>query len=143
MTTAPAQTRFFSRTFDETMGLLTAARDYFTYAYPAAERGLAPADRMRLSCESMRVTARLSQVMAWMLAQRAAFAGEITREEAASERFALGAADICLADTDSTLKNLPERLRDLLARSRELYIRVSRLDAMNRRAVAGAIPATA
>ena len=91
MSAAPAQTRFFSRVFDETLTLLTAARDYFTYAYPAAERGLAPSERMRLSCESMRITARLSQVMAWLLAQRAAFAGEISREEAASARFSLGA----------------------------------------------------
>jgi len=138
---APAQTRFFSRVFDETLTLLTAARDYFTYAYPAAERGLAPAERMRLSCESMRITARLSQVMAWLLAQRAAFAGEISREEAASARFSLGAPDVCLLDTDTTLKGLPERLRDLLGRSRELYVRVARLDEMNRRAVTGALPA--
>jgi regulator of CtrA degradation len=138
---AAAQTRFFSRVFDETMSLLTATRDYFTYAYPAAERSLAPAERMRLSCESMRITARLSQVMAWLLAQRAAFAGEISREEAASARFSLGAPDVCLLDTDATLKGLPERLRDLLGRSRELYIRVARLDEMNRRAIAGALPA--
>ena len=43
MIAAAAQTRFFSRVFDETMSLLTATRDYFTYAYPATERSLAPA----------------------------------------------------------------------------------------------------
>jgi regulator of CtrA degradation len=142
VTAAPAEARFFSRTFDETLGLLTAARDYFSYAYPAAERGLAPAERMRLSCESMRITARLSQVMAWLLAQRAAFAGEISRAEAASDKFSLGAPDICLLDTDRTLNGLPERLRDLLGKSRQLYVRVARLDEMNRRAITGAFPAT-
>ena len=140
MTQTQPETRFFMRTYDETLGLLTAAREYFTYAYPAAERALPDAARMRVSCESMRITARLSQVMAWLLAQRAAFAGEISRVEAASEKFSLGAPDVCLLDTDETLPGLPERLRDLLARSRQLYIRVARLDEMNRRAVSGALP---
>lgn len=141
MTQPQPETRFFMRTYDETLGLLTAAREYFTYAYPAAERSLSDAARMRASCESMRITARLSQVMAWLLAQRAAFAGEISRAEAASEKFSLGAPDVCLLDTDETVPGLPERLRDLLARSRQLYIRVSRLDEMNRRAVSGTAPA--
>jgi len=138
-----SETRFFTRTYDETLGLLQAAREYFTFAYPVVERALPDSARMRVSCESMRVTARLSQVMAWLLAQRAAYAGEITRVEAASDKYSLGAHDVCLLDTDETLSGLPERLRELLAKSRQLYIRVARLDEMNRQAVTGALsPAT-
>jgi regulator of CtrA degradation len=83
----------------------------------------------------MRVTARLAQVMAWLLAQRAVFNGEISREEAAGERFRLSEQKICMAETEGECTDLPQRLRELLDQSRRLYIRVARLDELNRRAL--------
>jgi len=133
METAP---RFFGKTYDETMSLLLASRDYLANAQPADATGLRPIDRLRVNCEAMRLTTRLTQIMAWLLAQRAVFEGEMSRTMAAADEFRLSADAICMAETDITLQWLPMRLRELLEHSRRLYVRVARLDDMNRRAAA-------
>lgn len=129
-------TRFFGKTYDETMALLVASRDYLANAQPADARGLKPIERLRVNCEAMRLTTRLTQIMAWLLAQRAVHEGEITREKAAGDEFRLTAEEVCLAETDCSANGLPPRLCELLDQSRRLYVRVARLDEMTRRAVA-------
>ncbi|MBI3451876.1 MAG: DUF1465 family protein [Rhodospirillales bacterium] len=115
------------------MALLVAARNYLAYARPADAAHLPAVERLRVNGEAMRVTARLSQIMAWLLAQKAVHAGEISREKAATE-FSLPTDDVCLAETDVTIEGLPNRLRELLEASRRLYVRVLRLDELARRA---------
>src|SRR5258708_1375210 len=127
-------TRFFGKTYDETMSLLVASRDYLANAQPADASGLKPIDRLRVNCEAMRLTSRLTQIMAWLLAQRAVFEGEMSRADWASDEFRLAAAAVCMAEADASLAILPKRLCELLDESRRLYVRVARLDEMNRRA---------
>lgn len=129
-------TRFFGKTYDEAMSLLLASRDYLASAQPADAIGLKPIDRLRVNCEAMRLTTRLTQVMAWLLAQRAVFAGEMGRAQAASDEFRLAADTVCMAESDSAAQVLPARLLELLDQSRRLYIRVARLDELSRRAAA-------
>jgi len=129
-------TRFFGKTYDETMVLLVDSRNYLANAQPAEARGLKPIERLRLNCEAMRLTTRLTQIMAWLLAQRAVHEGEISRERAAGEEFRLTAEDVCLAETDSAVSGVPPRLIELLDQSRRLYVRVARLDELARRAAA-------
>lgn len=125
------------KTLDETMALLVRARDYMSYAVPSSQPGLLPAERLQISCEAMRVTARLSHVMAWLLAQKAVQAGEISPTAAASA-YSLSDDDMCLLEGGAeTAAALPEGLRDLLEKSRALYVRVTRLDALVQRAAAG------
>lgn len=133
-----AETRFFTKTYDETVALLEQTRDYLTHAWPKAQAQFTPTQRTRINCEGMRVTARLAQVMAWLLAQRAAFSGEISREEAAGERFRLSEQKVCMAETETAGADLPQRLCELLDLSLRLYIRVARLDELNRRALQSA-----
>ena len=73
-----ATVHLFHKTYDETLALLVTARDYMSYAVPVKQPDVEPAQRLQVSCEAMRVTARLSHVMAWLLAQKAVQAGEIT-----------------------------------------------------------------
>jgi regulator of CtrA degradation len=117
----------FDPTYDETMRLLVEARNYAAYREPAECRRLPPGARLQACSESMRVTSRLAEVMAWLLAQKAARAGEITPLEAASARFALSEAEVCMDDGGRGDESLPEGLRSLLDRSRSLYVRVGRL----------------
>lgn len=132
-------TRFFGKTYDETMALLVASRDYLANAPPADANGLKPIERLRVNCEAMRLTTRLTQIMAWLLAQRAVFEGEMTREMASSEEFRLAADEVCLAETERDHGILlPPRLCELLDESRRLYVRVARLDEMTRRATSSA-----
>lgn len=114
------------------MRLLVEARNYAAYREPAESRSLAPSVRLQACYESMRVTSRLTQVMAWLLAQKAAQAGEITPLEACSERFRLAASEVCLEDGGQRDESLPRGLRSLLDRSRSLYVRVGRLEEMVR-----------
>ncbi len=129
-------TRFFGKTYDETMSLLLASRDYLANAQPGDAVGLKPIDRLRVNCEAMRLTTRLTQIMAWLLTQRAVFEGEMTRGMAASEEYRLSADAVCMAESDAAAGVLPRRLTELLDQSRRLYIRVARLDELTRRAVA-------
>ncbi|WP_445681143.1 DUF1465 family protein [Radicibacter daui] len=161
---ASAETAHFLRTYDEAFDLLVEARNYMAHhrsfpgssgsSYPLAPassrphlvasdgaRPAAPASeesgrRLRTSCESMRITCRLTQVMAWLLAQRAVFAGEIEFDLEVAEFYALGAEGVCLENALEELEDMPGGLRSLLERSYQLYVRIKRLDEMSRRHLA-------
>jgi len=127
--TSPA---FFNRTYDETLALLEEARFYISDGARTDAAALDPEARLRFARESMRVTSRLSQVMAWLLAQKAVHAGEIDRTEAAVDAYALDGRSVCEPADPELSQGLPRHLRSLLDRSHALYMRVSRLDAMVR-----------
>lgn len=129
-------TAFFNRAYDETMKLLVEARNYVAYQEMADQRGLPAALRLQVSYESMRVTSRLTQVMAWMLAQKAVHAGEITQAQAVGEGYALSGGTICADPAGADNGQLPSALRSLLSRSHSLYMRTTRLEEMVRRRVA-------
>lgn len=131
-----ATVHLLHKTYDETLALLVTARDYMSYAVPATRADLQPAARLQVSCEAMRVTARLSHVMAWLLAQKAVQAGEIT-SRAAAEAYRLSEDDVCLMEGPGEPPGLPDGLKDLLQKSRALYVRVTRLDQLVRRTALG------
>jgi regulator of CtrA degradation len=124
-------TAFFGKTYSEAMDLLEEARDYLTYREPIDRETLLPLERLRFCSETMRLTARLTQIMAWLLAQRAVHAGEITQAAALGDHRALADLDVCMDGEEAA--PMPRRLSDLLERSRRLYVRVARLDELARR----------
>jgi regulator of CtrA degradation len=126
-------TVFFGKTYGEALGLVVEARDYLERQGEAPGRELAPLARMQMCAETLRLTARLTRIMAWLLAQRAVASGEMSVEEALADP--LDAADICGAGAEHEELDLPPRLSELLGRSRLLYGRVARLDALARRAL--------
>lgn len=125
-------TAFFDKTYDEAMTLLVEARNYVAYQQAADMKLVDVEARLLVSQETMRVTTRLTQVMAWLFGQRAARDGEITAEEALSESYELGGEGVCLDDSHTDDDRLPPALCSLLDRSRKLYIRVQRLEGMLR-----------
>jgi regulator of CtrA degradation len=135
MAEARAPTAFFTKTYDEAMGLLVEARDYVAWREPTIRAQLPAIDRVKLCCETMRMTARLTQVMAWLLAQRAIVAGEMSETDMVARQEALARLEICMTDNAADLENLPTDVIDLLDRARRLYVRVARLDDMVRRKV--------
>ena len=120
----------FTRTYDETLDLIVEARDYMRFNQPGKTRGRVPANDLRVSCEALRVTSRLTQVMAWLMMQRAVCEGEITAGEACEEKNRLSGHAVCLDVTAANDDNLPPGLRSLLHRSLQLYQRISRLEEM-------------
>jgi regulator of CtrA degradation len=129
-----APTAFFSKTYDETMGLLVEVRDYVAHDQKRDREALAPSAGALLCCEALRVTARLTQVMAWLLAQKAIHAGELSTEQVVAQSGPLAEIAICMAEqADEDIGILPLYFGGLLDRSRRLYLRVARLDEMVRR----------
>jgi regulator of CtrA degradation len=129
--TATLQTvTYFDSTFDEALALTREARDYLAYQEKADLSELSPVGRMAASCESMRMTARLTQVVAWLLVQKAVHAGDLTREEAALSKYRLAGQEVCDDIEPLAVEPLPERLIELLTRSHQMYQRIARLDAM-------------
>ena len=118
------------RTYDEALALTREVRDYIASQAPADKAALDHDTQLLASCEEMRVTARLTQVMAWLMLQRAVQDGEVAREDAAKPENRLGGQATCLGEPAVDPADLPERLTDLLARSRSLYERIQRLDLM-------------
>ncbi len=117
------------RVYRETLDLLVEARNYAAFRLPRERRGRDDLARLKMSCESFRVTARLTQSLAWLLALRAVEAGEISRADWQDDRYRLGGRDVCLDAAGGEDEDLPPGLRDLLRRSLDLYRRLARLDA--------------
>ena len=126
-------TAYFHRTYDETMALLIEARNYAAYHNEIDQRTMTATDRLHACYEALRVTSRLTQVMAWLLAQKAVHAGELTLEESAGDEYALSGGLVCSDPSGPENQELPKGLRRLLDRSHKLYARVLRLDDQVRR----------
>ena len=130
MTAASQTVTYFDSTFDEALALTREARDYLAYQEKADLSELSPVGRMAASCESMRMTARMTQVVAWLLVQKAVHAGDLTREEATQPKYRLAGREICDDVEPLAVEPLPDRLAELLTRSHQMYRRIARLDAM-------------
>lgn len=124
---------FVGSTYEEAMALLEETRNFLA---EDRQRGETPTVRLAISYEAMRVTTRLVQVVAWLLARKAVMAGELSPAQARSERYALSGAPLCREDQGAENMNLPEDLRLLLGASHVLYTRVMRLDDLARRTAA-------
>lgn len=118
---------YFSRTYDEAFELLLEAR-----GFAENEIRQRPADnlRNRLSHnrESLRLTSRLAQIVAWLLAQKAYHAGELTDEELRQDAYRLSGQEVCLKVAPMDETTLSPKFENLLKRSYGLYCRVQRLD---------------
>ena len=122
------QVSVFNRTYDETVDLMVEAKNYLSHVDAAERRRLDSSSGLRLSCEALRVTSRLTQVMAWLMMQRAVQEGEITVDDALAEPNRLSNEDVCLNVVPSQDPVIPKGLRSLLDRSLRLYVRVSRIE---------------
>ena len=134
-------TAFFSGTYDEAIDMLVRTRDYLA---GAGDKDCArlPQDHQKVfAFESLRLTSRLTRIMAWLLAQRAVHKGQMSIDEAMDEGFCLRTVPVCM-ECGSDIAHMPEGLRKLLGQSHRLYVRVSRLDDMVRRDRQPALPDT-
>src|SRR3546814_11761976 len=111
-------TAFFNKTYDEALTRIIEARNYIAFQEAGDVSGLGPDARLLASQETMRITSRMTQIIAWMLCQRAVQSGEMTQERALSEEFAIGGGDVCLEDRWSDDGRLPPGTPGLPDRSR-------------------------
>jgi regulator of CtrA degradation len=124
-----ASPAYFSALHDEAFSLLIEARNYI-----ASERqqgspdSYSKSDYLDITLETMRLTTRLTQVMAWILAQKAVQSRELTPEQGASRLYQLSGQSVCLDSETGQAPHIPPMLSDLLRRSFDLYCRVNRLE---------------
>jgi regulator of CtrA degradation len=115
------------RTFDEGVALTLEARNYIAYH---ENRGPDLNCRLHYGYQHTRVSARLIQIMTWLLAMKALLAGEISPEQFVAPQYAMVVSDECESEMGPELGELPPGLRSLLERSHSLYARILRLDNM-------------
>ena len=119
---------FFGGTYDEAFDLLVEARNYLERSAPALKYSSQPPDPATVTKETLRLTSRITQVMAWLMAQRAVHEGEIDHEEFAEDRYRVEGQSVCLKLSADELDDMPEDFCSLMDRSYNLYSRVLRLD---------------
>ncbi|HUY67979.1 MAG TPA: DUF1465 family protein [Alphaproteobacteria bacterium] len=128
------------RTFDEGIALTMEVRNYIAFHEQADRREYDLPHCLQVGFQHTRVSARLIQVMTWLLAMKALLAGEISPEQFAGPQYALGGED-CADDEGLDMATMPPGLRSLLERSHALYARIHRLDDMVRiKLEAGEVP---
>jgi regulator of CtrA degradation len=118
----------FSALFREGMGLVEETASYLDGPGRQESKKLERGAALAYATESMRLTTRLMQLASWLLLHRAVNEGEMSLAQANKEKFKvrLAAGE---PDREEAIKLLPERLRDLIERSKALQVRVRRLDA--------------
>jgi regulator of CtrA degradation len=121
---------FLEKLYRETTQLLNEARSYITFAESNNDK-LDTNVRLLVSYETLRITARLSQVMTWLLTEKAVLAEEIPLDQARGDGFSIYGGDFCETETKpEDLKKIPQGLVDLLHRTFLLYQRALRLEEM-------------
>ncbi|MCC2689933.1 MAG: hypothetical protein K0S21_2736 [Rhizobiaceae bacterium] len=127
-----AEHRVFSQSFkplyDEGMGLVERAAEYLDGPGRAEARKLSRLAATLYAAESMRLTTRLMQVASWLLLQRAANTGEMSRDQVAAEK-AKVRLDTASAHAEATAwSELPQSFVDLVDRSLSFQALVRRMD---------------
>ena len=126
--TSFAASDLFFRIYDESMAMVRQAADYLELEGVIERQQLSQKMGIIYACESMRLTTRLMQVSAWLLAMRAIRQGELGAADIEARGFRLGAKEVCLGGPVRGAGLLPVRLINLLEASKRLYERVARLD---------------
>jgi regulator of CtrA degradation len=129
MTETEARAELTPRVIDslyvEAMVLADEARAYFDSAGRDDRLSLDPKVRIGFACESLKVTTRLMQIVAWLMTRRAIAAGELPAQAGSSPERRLGDAP---ESDEAVLPLLPESALALIRSSQELYDRIRRID---------------
>lgn len=113
--------------YEETLLLADEARAIFDTRGRESESGGDPA-RIALSIEGLRTTTRLMNLLAWLLNQRAFFAGELTESQVRRH----GALAEDRRSDPVQMSRLELATRALVRESERLYARAERLDSQLR-----------
>lgn len=121
--------QFKSPAYHEALDLLSEAHTYISYRQALDESKLPPRQRLLMSYETMRLTARLTQIMAWLMMQRAVQQGEMQREETGFDpAIEVSAEVLALDEREIEESELPRGLKYLMEKSHALYTRIQRIE---------------
>jgi len=123
-----ASSQAFAALFRDGMKLVEETAAYLDGPGRQDSKRLDRSSALSYATESMRLTTRLMQLASWLLLHRAVNEGEMSLAQANKEKTKVKLTVGESADPE-VLVLLPERLRDLIERSRKLHEQVRRLDA--------------
>ena len=118
----------FKRLYDEGMGLVEQAAEYLDGQGRVEAKKLSRLAATLYAAESMRLTTRLMQIASWLLLQRAANSGEMTRDQVATEKSKVRLDTASAHDDAAGWAELPKAFHDLVTRSLSLQALVRRMD---------------
>lgn len=125
-----AASQKFQALFQEGMALVEETASYLDGDGRSESKSLDRPASLAYATESMRLTTRLMQLASWLLLQRAVNEGEMTSDQAGSEKNKVRLDRLSSSTGGNAFNDLPERLQDLVVRSVRLQERVQHLDAM-------------
>jgi len=119
----------FKNLFQDGMNLVEESANYLDGLGREHAKSLPKAVAMLYGAESMRLTTRLMQLASWLLLQRAANEGEMSRDQILEEKTKIRLGETSHKMDHEAWDSLPEEFRDLVGRSMILQNRVVSLDA--------------
>jgi len=114
---------FIDRLHDEAIALLLTSRDWAGKSIVAVRAAGDPLQSLSIAVAAMGLTALVTDNVAWTMAQKAVAAGELSEEEALSERFA--PAQLTLDNVAA--EALPAGLADLIQKAEGFHRRIALL----------------
>jgi regulator of CtrA degradation len=127
-----AERRVFSDSFkplyNEGMSLVEQTAEYLDGPGRAEARKLSRQAATLYAAESMRLTTRLMQIASWLLLQRAANSGEMTRDQVAIEKSKVRLDTASAPEGADGWTELPDAFLSLVRQSLSLQNLVRRMD---------------
>jgi regulator of CtrA degradation len=121
-------TESFKPLYNEGMKLVEAAAGYLDGEGRAEAKRMSRLGATLYAAESMRLTTRLMQVASWLLLQRAANNGEMTRAQVADEKTKVRLDTPSASVSVPSWEELPVRFKDIVDQSLRLQAIVAKLD---------------
>jgi regulator of CtrA degradation len=128
----------FTTLYKEGMALIEDVAAYLDGDGRAESRGLPREASFVYATESMRLTTRLMQLASWLLLQRAVNEGEITAENARTEKEKVKFSATPNERGGPGYGGLPQQLRAYIAQGDRLFERVQQFDKLERGGIAEA-----
>lgn len=122
----------FDLLYREGMGLIEEVAAYLDSDGRAESRELSREASFVYATESMRLTTRLMQIASWLLLQRAVNEGEISSDQARSEKSKVKFSALPSERGGPGWDDLPERMRSFIDKGDRLFERVVKFDKIER-----------
>ncbi|WP_152048044.1 protease adaptor protein RcdA [Aureimonas psammosilenae] len=123
-----AFSRSFQPLFNDGMTLVDETAVYLDGAGRLESKVLSRQAATLYAAESMRLTTRLMQIASWLLLQRAANQGDMSRAQVEAEKSKVKLEGIGSSQESVHFPELPEAFRDLVDRVMKLERRIAMLD---------------
>ncbi len=122
----------FDMLYREGMGLIEEVAAYLDGEGRAESHDLSREASFVYATESMRLTTRLMQIASWLLLQRAVNEGELSPEQARTEKAKVKFSALPSDRGGPGWDELPERMRNFIEKGDRLFSRVVKFDRIER-----------